>query len=56
VTRRHPDLFDVHQLSPCVNVIAEPGCRQVNDDIRGVVIDLFTEPRQYLEGGSDFCG
>ena len=50
------NLFDAHHLGACGNVIAEPGFRQVNDDIGGVVIDVFAEPFQHLDGGSNVCG
>jgi len=50
------DLFDAHNLCPSCDVIAESGFRQVNDDIRGVVIDVFAILLQHLDGGSDLSG
>ena len=48
------DLIDTHDFGPCGDMVAEAGFRQVNDDVRGVVIYVFTEPFQHLDGGSDF--
>lgn len=50
------DLLNAHHLGPCRYMLTESGFRQVNDDIRGVVIDVFAESFQHLDGGSDFCG
>ncbi len=50
------DLFDAHHFGACCDMLAESSFRQINDDIRGVVVDVFAKPFQHLDGGSDFSG
>ena len=50
------DLFDVHNLGPRCNMIAESGLRQFNDEVRGVAVNVFAEALQHLDGGSDLSG
>jgi hypothetical protein len=48
------DLVNAYHLGRRCDMLAEAGFRQVNDDICGVVIDVFAKPPQDLDGGSDF--
>ena len=50
------DLLDAHHFGPCRDMLTESGFRQVNDDIRGVVIDVFAILLQHLDGGSNLSG
>ena len=50
------EVFEVHNLGPRCNMIAESGFRQFNDEVCGVVIDVFAILLQHLDGGSDLSG
>jgi hypothetical protein len=50
------DLFDAHHLGSRSYMSAESGFRQFNDEVRGVVIDVFTKTFEHLDGGSNLSG
>ena len=50
------DLLDVHNLGPRCDVIAESGFRQFDDEVCGIVVDVFAVLFQHLDGGSDLSG
>lgn len=50
------DLLDAHHLGPRCYMIAQSRFGQFNDEVCGVVVDVFAILFQHLDGGSDLCG